>query len=433
MKLLLTFSVVAAQPLAGTTAYTTSGMPLYGAPVYSAQPLYTSGMPLYGTPVYSAPVGQPTGYQTVMAPIVARPGGYYGPVVRAPTPAPAPAPAGPSNFDVYLANQGARIENYAVTGNNVLWNVPWSQLFPGTSLASGAFDYLTGYAQVNKGNWGAGQEDLVDQQIAQFRRQHPGPLTQAQRNQLQDLRLTKEGYHNYKLRRAAALLPITLPGGSGLNNYFERNWHEDQLQVAQNQLDDARRTEEQTPSPQNAEAVRHAHQNIRQDQDWKEANTFDLLGTNFGHAGRLGPIFRTKASTKAKQTALENKRDAENAYRQNPTAENRLKLQIAMETTRAWQQDTNANKDEIAYATVGTSPLEKLLGVVGNAKHFQDEESHWKHIADLNKRLVHLERADALRNATATNGPVNTVQQRMLALSDYGPAQARPGPPTHPY
>jgi len=317
----------------------------------------------------------------------------------------------------------------------VLWNVPFSQLFPGTPLASGAFDFLTGFAAVNKGNWGAGQEDLVDQQIAQFRRQHRGqPLTQAQRNQLQDLRLNKEGYQNYKLRRAASLLPVTLPGGSGLNNYFEREWHEDQLQVAQNQLDDARRSQAQQPSAKNAESVRQAHQNIRQFQDWKQANTFDLLGHNFGNAGRLGPIFRTKASTKAKQTAVENRRDAQNAYRQSPTAENRLKLQIALATVRAWQQDNNANKQEIAYATVGTSPLEKLLGVVGNAKDFQHEEKYWKRIADMNRQLVHLQRADAVKNATATAGPVNTVQQRMLALNDYGPVQARRGPPApHAY
>jgi len=417
--MLLFLGSVAAQPI-----YTTSGMPLYGAPVYAAsQPSISSGMPLYGAPVYGGPVystvGQPTVYDYGVQPPAVYAPAVYGPPPVAP--APAPAPSGPSPFDTYVANQAARVENYAVTGNNVLWNIPWSQLFPGTPLASGQFDFLTGYAAVNKGEWAGGQEDLIDQQISHFRRTHRGPLTQTQRNQLQDLQLHKQMYHNIKLRRTASLLPITLPGGAGVSTYFKRQSHEDQLQLAQNQLDDARRTYDKTPNPQNAEQVQQAHENIRQAQDWKEADTFDLLGTNFGNAGRLAPFFRTKASTKAKQTAQQKRQDAEAAYRKDPTDVNRLKLQIAMATVKAWHADNDANKQEIAYASIGGSSLSKLLGVVGNAQDFQNEERYWDKVARMNRALVHLERANAMKNATA---PGNSVQQRMLALDNYGPAQA---------
>jgi len=195
-----------------------------------------------------------------------------------------------------------------------------------------------------------------------------------------------------------------------VTNYFERESHQDEVTLARNELDDAKSRYAADPSPQNLQAIRDAQDDINQAQSFRDANTFDLLGRS---AIGVGAVLRHKGSEQGKQSALRERDDASTTYRQNPTLENWLKLQIASATANAWKSDVNADNNELlADITTGGA---QTVGIFGQASAFQKSSSDYNRIQRLNRELVRVQQANALQNIT-------TVAQRMLALSTYGAA-----------
>jgi len=220
-----------------------------------------------------------------------------------------------------------------------------------------------------------------------------------------------------------------------MSAFFARRGNQDDVTLAQNGLQDARSTYQQDPDQANYVGVRDAQDNVQQFQDRRDADTYDLLGNSLGGAGRLGAIFRKKASATKLQTGYRDRTAAEAAYRADPSEDNRLNLRLANLFIRATQKEDEANNDDIVVSTLvpggAAIPTSTAMeGLIAENQKFQDCADLWLEYDRVKRQIVVLQRQEAQAKATtAAAASSNTVAQRMLALTTYGGPQSTPSAP----
>jgi len=162
-------------------------------------------------------------------------------------------------------------------------------------------------------------------------------------------------------------------------------------------------------------------------QDRSDADTYDLLGyKSFGGAGRLGPIYRKKASQEKLSQGYRDRRVAEEAYAKDPSEDNRLALHLANLFVRASEKEDEANQDDIVVNTLAPGgvvfPSATLVGgIISTNQKFQDCADLWLQYDRVKRQILIHQRQEATQTTQADAGASNTVAQRMLSLSNYGP------------
>jgi hypothetical protein len=262
-------------------------------------------------------------------------------------------------------------------------------------------------------------EDRLQDQIYHYRATHP-EMTRDDRDALDDLVLEREAWRNQKLRRVVSLVPNTVISSTGapISAFFERRSNDNFYSLAKNALHDARQDFE--PGDEDSfRKIRNARDDVEQADQRRDANTYDLLGTTFNGASRLGPIFRKKASQTKIETGYRNLRAARQDFAEDPSEDNRLALQIADVFLRASEEEDEGNKDDIVTGALfpAATIQSRILGTIASGKNFQDESRLWL-------RYSRLKRQQLLRaQAKSLEGEADPVAQRMLGLSMYGPGK----------
>jgi len=409
MLLLLAFSAVAAQPLAGR--------------------MYGPNGPLPGTP----------------GPYPARYASAYAPQ-RSSLPS-------QDQFDLYVANEEVRSDQIARRGNAAAYNVRFSTAVPSTTIPTANQDTFLRFGTVTKGVANSVTEQTIQDKIDYFRATHKGPLTQEDRNTLDDLRLQLDAARNQKVRRYTAALPIgstigTFSStGAQFSAYFERKAHDADLTLAQNQLVDARQDYAKDPSQQNKVDLVNARDTEDQARDKRDANTFDLLGTTVGYAPVAGPLLRKRASASQIEVGQRNLRVARANYANDPSQDNLDQLRLADLFLRASQDDDQANSKDLLVSslltnfgttlTTGQSNLNTWSQVL-SARTFDVESRKWLRYSRLKRQILERKIAQKASGASSSStaaaaapGPDAVVAQRLVAMSMYGrPSAVAPPRPT---
>jgi len=375
-----------------------------------AQSPYYGGNNIYaGTP---APVY--TGYQS--------PQSYYMPPPAVPAvPVVPAAPAAPSNpaFDLSQMNRQVDAARYQALGHNLFYTTPLATLFPDTTF-TGNVNAFGQYGNYLKAKGSQIDEHRLDRQINYYRATHPA-MTITDQNKVDDLILQREAARNSMLRRAVSIIPhTTIPGAGPVSVFFDARAQQDNVQLAKNTLFDARQTAATAtaPSQTTVVALRNARDNVDQAQYRREGSTLDLLGNSFGGAGKLGPVFRKKASQEKLDVGYRNLRVAQDAYAKDPSEDNRLNLKLANLFIRATSQEDDANTDDVLVASA--FPLGSVRGLIAgkiaSSKNFQDESNLWLKYNRLQRQILIRKQQEQLQSSNA-----NPVAQQMLALQNYGP------------
>jgi len=309
-------------------------------------------------------------------------------------------------------------EHVSVLGNQLLVNQPLSTLFPTVpSIAGGAFDYLTNLGSLDQGESAARFEDISNEQIRHYKQTHANP-TQTDYNTVNNLKLDSDYFHQTKIRRAAQIVaPKFAP-------VFERNAHEDWKEKAHNNLIDAQQAYQKDPSAANWRALQDAYGNQQYEAQRQTADNYFLLA-NFGGSAS-GAIFgnakRIDADNTQERVNVRDKDAAAAAYAKDPSEENRLKLKVATLALKAWRSDKDENKGFTFASFKGLSPQQKLFSNLVGLKANQDEEDYWGRYFKASRQLTLLQRQQALQKAGGAAAQPNSVQNRLLAMSNYGPA-----------
>jgi len=269
-------------------------------------------------------------------------------------------------------------------------------------------------------------EERFQDKIDYYRATHP-QMTQEDRNILDNLVLQRESARNQKLRRTINSLPINqnIPGTNGpIAAFFERRANEDDLQLAQNAVVDARNDLRKDPSQDKNVAFRNARDDVEQADARRDANTLDLLGNSFSNIGSFAPVLRKKASQTKLDIGYRSLRLAQQVYAEKPTEINRMNVQLANLFIDATSQEDDGNKNDIITSLVlGLNPQTSIFNFILSAKNFQDESSLWLKYDRLKRKiLIKQQILDA--QGKAGSGDDNVVAQQMLGMSEYGP---RPG------
>jgi len=365
--------------------------------------------------------------------------------VYTPRYAPMPVNNAPGSwFEIRQANRVVDADELNANGNNLFYNVPYPVLNPtGGSGSFGGFNFngMLQFGNVNKAGAQQMNEDRIQDEIGNYRRAHP-QMTQEDRDHLDDLVLQRESARNQKMRRFVnTITPIDTTGtaspfrtptvastGGPLSAFFERRANEDDAQLAQNGLRDARQTYNKEQNQDNFIEVRNARDNYEQADQRADANTYDLLGTKFGVASRLGPIYRKKASQTKLEIGYRNLRAARKDFNADPSEDNRDQLRLANLFIEATQHEDEANKAEIVFGSlfpVNTNiPFTTVVGsLISNGQNFQDEAQIWLRYDKLKRRILLKQRAKDAQQ-TATKAGASPVQQQLLGMSMYGRAPA---------
>jgi hypothetical protein len=263
-------------------------------------------------------------------------------------------------------------------------------------------------------------EDRLQDEIDHFRDTHP-QMTPADRDDLDDLVLQRESARNTKLRRFVSTIPNTvIPStGGSFASFFERRSLDNDYKLAQNTLHDARQEAQSDRDEDSVLHLRNARDDVEQADQRRDAATYDLLGTSFNGAGKLGPIFRKRASQTKIDIGYRTLRAARQDFAENPSQENRENLQLADLFVRASEQEDDANKGDLVVSSL-IPGANKFLGYIASGKNFQDESRLWLRYNRLKRQILLRKRAEALQGA-------NPVADRMLGLSMYGPAAGPAG------
>jgi hypothetical protein len=325
------------------------------------------------------------------------------------------------------ADQTVLADERNLQGNNLFFNTPWELMFPNANpdTTAAADSTFLRFAPVAKAAAAQINEDRVEDAIDNFyRTRGPGPLSQADRNQLNDLVLQRESFRNQKMRRFVSTIPGTLTTtGAPISAFFERRANQDDAYLAQNQLYDARQAFQTTKDRASRVKVLNAENMQQQAEDRRDANTYDLLGygTQFNGAARLGPIFRKRASEQTLQAAYRDLRLAQDNFAKDPSEDNRQQVKLARLFLEANQHDDNANNADVLLSTLipGGASVSSTITVGSlliNGQEFQDSSKAWLQYDKLKRRILLKQHAAALQ----TSALGNPVAERMLALSGYG-------------
>lgn len=287
--------------------------------------------------------------------------GPYGPAIGSGTPGPYPvafAPVVPTQnqFDYYAANEDIRVARTNAKANNVVYNVAASTIFPGTTLSTDSQSVLTRFGASTKAAANYISEELIQDRIAYFRATHRGPLKEEDRYKLDDLYLQLESARNQKTRRIAAALPADLnkfSNGAKISSFFDRRGREASVTLAANKLDDARKDYNKDPSDKTRTALVNARDTLELNEDKRNANTLDLLGTFGGANGAVaGPMLRKRATGSAVEIAERNYRISRLKYTQDPTPDNLDDLRLNDLSLRIADIDNDETGKDLLVASL---------------------------------------------------------------------------------
>jgi len=303
----------------------------------------------------------------------------------------AAAPA-PTQFDIDQQRMNVRSERYLVEGNEAIYNL----------------GFLPGYASIQKVR---GSQI----QVRRIRRakQHLLSSGNPDPNALDDLSLQRVAAENQVDRRQSELL-----GSTPLPSLFEGRAHQAQLQLARNARQDAAQAFAKDPSRDNWLKLQNARDDIEQQQQWLEANKFDVFGFS-SDLGDIAPLKRLQASRTALDTARRDRREIRSKYATNPTEDNWWDMRLNSVRIQALEEDIEANKGEAIFK-LGTLPsvANFNIGVLLQAQSFDEEEQLWQRYHRLSLRNLQ-------RKQAGVSG-ANPVQAQLLALNNYGPAVLPP-------
>jgi hypothetical protein len=383
----------------------------------SAQPAYGqlyAGTPAATYPLYPRQVASAFGPRQV-APAF---GPRHGPDF-------VPQPEDPFRFQLRQADRLVQASELFARGANLFYNVPGMVLFPDTPEWHDPKGGFGRFSNIAKGGAASLNEQRIQNEIDYYRRNHP-QLTQEDREHLDDLVLQRESARNQKVRRFVATIPNTgIPAtGGSVKDFFERRANENDHSFAKNILSDAREEYRKEQNQDNLMSVRNARDDVEQTDQRRDANTFDLLGTRFNNAFRLGPIYRKKASQTKLDIGYRTLRAAQQDFAKDPSEENRDQLRLARLFIDATIQEDDANKADVILAALpGISGNTVTTSTILSAKNFQDESGIWLKYDRLKRRILIKQHAQEAQKAAGAS----PVAQQMLGLSMYGRA-----PPTRP-
>lgn len=402
MLLLLAFSAVAAQPLAGR--------------------LYGPAGPAFGTPN-------------------AYPNAY------APAPRRSWIPS-QDQFDMYVANQEVRSDERARQGNYYVYNLLPAQILPGiaTTPIENQKNFLR-FGAAAKAGANYMNEQLIQDKIDYFYATHPGPLSLEDRNTLDDLELEREAARGQKNRRAtSAMANAFFPNGAFYSDWFDRQSHEAGLELAQNRLVDARQDFQEDPSQQNRIDVINARETAEQMRDKRDANSFDLMGFSKPYTSVIGPALRKRASGTQIEIGERNLRVARDAYAKDPSQDNYYQVRLAKLFLEASIDDDDANSKDllrnavtVKYAgsmTPTTAQHLNLYSTILMNKNLDYQSRKWLRYSKLKRQILRRKlqakrqgsSSSSAASTAAAAAPEGSVAQRMLAMNNYGPRPAAVAP-----
>jgi len=302
--------------------------------------------------------------------------------------------------------------------NNMFYNTPWEAMFPFADT-NGLTSGFTRFGNTAKAKVNQLEEERLQDKIDYFRSTHPQPLSRDDQNALDDLVLQREYFRHQKQRRFSAAIPgAVIPStGASIATFFDRRANEDYYDLAKNTQKDVREDYQQSPNEDNLVKLKNARDDVEQADQRRDASTFDLLGSSFNSAGRLGPIFRKKASQTKLDIGYRTLRAARQDFAEDPSEDNRMNLQLANLFIRATEEEDGANKADIVIGTLMPNVPTLLKAFISSGKNYQDESHLWHRYEKLKRQILLRKRAQALP-ASADPGA-----QRFLGLSMYGPAQ----------
>lgn len=400
MLLLLAFSAVAAQPLAGR--------------------LYGPAGPAFGTPS-------------------AYPNAY------APAPRRSWIPS-QDQFDMYVANQEVRSDERARQGNYYVYNVPPALILPNiaTTPINKQIDVMK-FGAAAKAGANYMNEQLIQDKIDYFYATHPGPLSLEDRNTLDDLELEREAARGQKNRRAtSAMTTAIFPNGASYSHWFDRQSHEAGLELAQNRLVDARQDFQEDPSRQNRIDVINARETAEQMRDKRDANSFDLMGYSKPYTSVIGPALRKRASGTQIEIGERNLRVARDAYAKDPSQDNYDQVRLAKLFLEASIDDDDANSKDLLASSITakytgsiTTTMQhlNLYSFILMNKNLDQQSRKWLRYSKLKRQILRRklqakrqESSTTAASTAAAAAPEGSVAQRMLAMNNYGPRAAAVAP-----
>lgn len=401
MLLLLAFSAVAAQPLAGR--------------------LYGPAGPAFGTPN-------------------AYPNAY------APAPRRSWVPS-QDQFDMYVANQEVRSDERARQGNYYVYNVLPAQILPGiaTTPIDNQLNFLR-FGAAAKAGANYMNEQLIQDKIDYFYATHPGPLSLEDRNTLDDLELEREAARGQKNRRATSVMAnAVFPNKALYANWFDRQSHEAGLELAQNRLVDARKDFQEDPSQQNRIDVINARETAEQMRDKRDANSFDLMGETMPYTFVIGPALRKRASGTQIEIGERNLRVARDAYAKDPSQDNYDQVRLAKLFLEASIDDDDANSKDLLTSSIVTKFKGRITTTMQHLnlystilmnKNLDQQSRKWLRYSKLKRQILRRKlqakrqesSSTAAATAAAATTPEGSVAQRMLAMNNYGPRAAAVAP-----
>jgi hypothetical protein len=334
-------------------------------------------------------------------------------------------PGQQDRFDLRQQNEALRNAELNARGNNMFYNTPWEAMFPNadtTGLTSG----FTRYGNTVKAVVNQREEERLQDKIDYFRRTHPQPLSRDDQNALDDLVLQREYFRHQKQRRFSATIPgaVISSTGSSVATFFDRRANQDYYDLAKNTQHDTREDFQEAPNQENLIKLKNARDDVEQADQRRDASTYDLLGSSFNSAGRLGPVFRKKASQTKLDIGYRNLRVARQDFAEDPSEDNRMTLQLANLFIRATEQEDDANKADIVIGTLMPNVPTLLKAFVSSGKNYQDESHLWHRYERLKRQILLRKRAKALPESA------DPVAKRLLGLSMYGPAPGTQVPST---
>jgi len=322
-------------------------------------------------------------------------------------------------WDLRQANQLVRADILDVQGNKFFYNVPFGVLLPDAEPALAANTNFLRFGGYSKAASVQIDEQRIQDEIDYYRRTHP-KLTLDDRIHLDDLKLQLESAHNQKIRRGIQTIPLAYSASvtGAYPAYFERKANQNDLDLAQNALHDARGEYREGQSQDKLVDLRNAQDDVKQMQARRDSNTFDILGLVGGNpaATTMAPLLRKKASQAKLDVGHRNLRTAQQNYAKDPSKINAMKLRLANLYIDATEREDVANSQEVIFAS--NFGEFGRLNLLSNIKNFQQESEIWLRYDRLSRKIL-LEEQAAAKSEMSDENP---VVEQMLGLSMYGPS-----------
>jgi len=239
--------------------------------------------------------------------------------------------------------------------------------------------------------------------------------------QLHDMRLQTDATRNEMERRESELIP----GGLPIPNFYREREATDLTRLGRDQLRQAEQAYQQSPSYDNWVKIQDARQGITEQHQWMASFQQSIVGFN-NFIGKIAPITQTRASQTAVKIAQRDNGVLQDAMHRDPSEDNWWNLRINRAKLDALRADVGA--DQGATAVGLSNPVSSMVGYAFEGVKYDEEERDWRKVQRLTLQNLQRQRAEAAMKQRASAAS-NSVQSRMLALTNYGPAY---GPPVAP-